>query len=109
MATATGPRLDVQVAEARRLAALGLAGAAGMARSRWIVAGIMLAIVGLAIAVLIRDKDEVALRLAAAPLDDEPVTAEQRAEIDAARSEPDVPWAQAVSDLTGRAGSASTT
>ncbi len=108
-ATASVPRLDESVAQARKLAGLGLAGAVGLARGRWIVAGMMLAVVGIAIGILIRDKDEVMLKLAGAPLDDEVVTPEERADIDAARSESAVPWDQALKDLSGRARSAKTT
>lgn len=107
MATATAPRLDETVAEARKLAALGLAGAAGLAKSKWIVAGIILGLVGFAIARLITETDEVRLRLAGAPIDDEAVTPGERAAIDAARGEAeDIPWEQAKKELGRRAGSA---
>jgi hypothetical protein len=109
MSTATAPRLDATVAEARKLVHIGLLGATGLAKSRWVVAGVMLAIVGFGIALLIKDTDEVRLRLAVAPVDDEPVTPDERAALDAARSEPDIPWEQAKKELTGRAGSATTT
>lgn len=109
MGTASAPRLDATVAQARKLVHVGMVSASGLAKSRWVVAGIMLAIVGFAIARLITETDEVRLKLAAAPIDDEPVTPEERAALDAARAEPDIPWEEAKKELTGRAGSATTT
>jgi hypothetical protein len=109
MGTATAPGLDATVAQARKLARIGLVGATGLARSRWVVAGIMLAIVGFAIARLINETDEVRLKLALAPVDDEPVTPEEHAALDAARSEPDIPWEQAKKKLASRARSVTST
>lgn len=108
MATATAPRLDVQVAEARKLAGVGLAAAVGLAKGRWIVAAIALGIVGVAIALLIRESDEVRLKLALAPIDDEPLTSEDSAALDAARSEQDVPWEEAKKELATVAGQKTT-
>jgi len=90
------PRLDVTVSEARRLAGLGLAGATGLARTRWVVIGVALAIVGVAVALLVKERDPVLAKLALAPIDDEPVTPEERAAIDAAEAEEsEIPWEEA--------------
>ena len=46
-----------------------------------------------------RAQDPLLARLEAAEFDDEPVTAEDQAAIDAARDEPSMPWAEAKAEL----------
>jgi hypothetical protein len=92
---AVAPRLGETVAEARKLVHLGLASARGLSKSSWFVAGVLLAAAGLAIAVLLKERDPVLLKLEQTPPDDEPVTPEERAAINAARAEESIPWEEA--------------
>ncbi len=93
------PRLGETVTEARKLVHIGLASARGLSKSSWFVAGVMLAAAGFVIAVLLRERDPVLLKLAQAPTDDEPVTPEERTAIDAARAEESIPWDEAKNEL----------
>lgn len=93
------PSLGATVSEARKLAQLGLAGARGLSKSPWFAAGLFLAMAGFVIAVLLRERDPVLTKLSQAPIDEEPVTPKERADIDAARTEESIPWEQAKKDL----------
>lgn len=96
---ALAPRLGETVAEARKLVHLGLASARGLSKSSWFVAGVLLAAAGLAIAVLLKESDPVLLKLGQTPLDDEAVTPEERAAINAARAEESISWEKAKKEL----------